>query len=342
MSRKEFTVAIAGATGAVGELIIQILEERNFPVREMRYLASSRSVGRKLLWRDKEIEVRELTKDAFGGVDIALFSAGGGRSKEFAAAAVEAGAVVVDNSSAFRMEPDIPLVVPEVNAEDIGDYTKRGIIANPNCTTIIMIMALKPLHDYGKIKRVVVSSYQSTSGAGAAGMRELMSQAKNWAAGDALQVSAFPYPILFNLIPHVDDFTENGYTKEEMKMHNETRKMLHDDEIQVSATCVRVPVLTAHSEAVYIESEREITPEKARELISAAPGVEVLDDPAQLKYPMPIYAEGGDTCYVGRIRKDFSIANGLTFWVVGDQLRKGAATNAVQIAEILAAEYLQG
>ncbi len=173
-------------------------------------------------------------------------------------------------------------------------------------------------------------------------MRELMSQAKNWAAGDALQVSAFPYPILFNLIPHVDDFTENGYTKEEMKMHNETRKMLHDDEIQVSATCVRVPVLTAHSEAVYIESEREITPEKARELISAAPGVEVLDDPAQLKYPMPIYAEGGDTCYVGRIRKDFSIANGLTFWVVGDQLRKGAATNAVQIAEILAAEYLQG
>ncbi len=342
MSRKEFTVAIAGATGAVGELIIQILEERNFPVREMRYLASSRSVGRKLLWRDKEIEVRELTKDAFGGVDIALFSAGGGRSKEFAAAAVEAGAVVVDNSSAFRMEPDIPLVVPEVNAEDIGDYTKRGIIANPNCTTIIMIMALKPLHDYGKIKRVVVSSYQSTSGAGAAAMRELMSQAKNWAAGDALQVSAFPYPILFNLIPHVDDFTENGYTKEEMKMHNETRKMLHDDEIQVSATCVRVPVLTAHSEAVYIESEREITPEKARELISAAPGVEVLDDPAQLKYPMPIYAEGGDTCYVGRIRKDFSIANGLTFWVVGDQLRKGAATNAVQIAEILAAEYLQG
>ena len=342
MSRKKFTVAIAGATGAVGELLIQVLEERNFPVGEMIYLASSRSVGRKLKWRGKEIAVRELTKDAFEGVDIAMFSAGGGRSVEFAPAAVEAGAVVVDNSSAFRMEPDVPLVVPEVNAEDIGDYTKRGIIANPNCTTIIMIMALKPLHDYGKIKRVVVSSYQSTSGAGARAMEELMSQARSWAAGDALEVSAFPYPILFNLIPHIDDFTENGYTKEEMKMHNETRKMLHDDDIQVSATCVRVPVLTAHSEAVYIESEKEITPEKARELISAAPGIEVLDNPAQLKYPMPIDVAGGDTCYVGRIRKDFSTANGLTFWVVGDQLRKGAATNAVQIAEVLAAKYLQG
>jgi len=342
MSRKKFTVAIAGATGAVGELLIQVLEERNFPVGEMIYLASSRSVGRKLKWRGEEIAVRELTKDAFEGVDIAMFSAGGGRSVEFAPAAVEAGAVVVDNSSAFRMEPDVPLVVPEVNAEDIGNYTKRGIIANPNCTTIIMIMALKPLHDYGKIKRVVVSSYQSTSGAGAKAMEELMSQARSWAAGDALEVSAFPYPILFNLIPHIDDFTENGYTKEEMKMHNETRKMLHDDDIQVSATCVRVPVLTAHSEAVYMESEKEITPEKARELISAAPGIEVLDDPAQLKYPMPIDVAGGDTCYVGRIRKDFSTANGLTFWVVGDQLRKGAATNAVQIAEVLAAKYLQG
>ncbi len=340
MSRKKFTVAIAGATGAVGELLIQVLEERNFPVGEMIYLASSRSVGRKLKWRGKEIAVRELTKDAFEGVDIAMFSAGGGRSVEFAPAAVKAGAVVVDNSSAFRMEPDVPLVVPEVNAEDIGDYTKRGIIANPNCTTIILIMALKPLHDYGKIKRVVVSSYQSTSGAGARAMEELMSQARSWAAGDALEVSAFPYPILFNLIPHIDDFTENGYTKEEMKMHNETRKMLHDDDIQVSATCVRVPVLTAHSEAVYIESEKEITPEKARELISAAPGIEVLDDPAQLKYPMPIDVAGGDTCYVGRIRKDFSTANGLTFWVVGDQLRKGAATNAVQIAEVLAQKYL--
>ena len=340
MSRKKFTVAIAGATGAVGELLIQVLEERNFPVGEMIYLASFRSVGRKLKWRGKEIAVRELTKDAFEDVDIAMFSAGGGRSVEFAPAAVVAVAVVVDNSSAFRMEPDVPLVVPEVNAEDIGDYTKRGIIANPNCTTIIMIMALKPLHDYGKIKRVVVSSYQSTSGAGARAMEELMSQARSWAAGDALEVSAFPYPILFNLIPHIDDFTENGYTKEEMKMHNETRKMLHDDDIQVSATCVRVPVLTAHSEAVYIESEKEITPEKARELISAAPGIEVLDDPAQLKYPMPIDVAGGDTCYVGRIRKDFSTANGLTFWVVGDQLRKGAATNAVQIAEVLVAEYL--
>lgn len=340
MSRKEFSVAIAGATGAVGELIIQVLEERNFPVREIRYLASSRSVGRKLGWMGEQVQVQELAKDSFSGIDIALFSAGGGRSKEFAPAAVGAGAVVVDNSSAFRMEADVPLVVPEVNPEDIAGYTRTGIIANPNCTTIIMIMALKPLHDYSRIKRVVVSSYQSTSGAGAKGMEELMNQAKEWSAGKPLTVSAFPYPILFNVIPHIDDFTENGYTREEMKMHNETRKMFHDNEIQVSATCVRVPVLTAHSEAVNIETEKEITPEKAREILSAAPGVEVLDDPAGNKYPMPIYTAGGDTCYVGRIRKDYSAVNGLAFWVSGDQLRKGAATNAVQIAEILAGKYL--
>ena len=340
MSRKEFSVAIAGATGAVGELIIQVLEERNFPVREIRYLASSRSVGRKLGWMGEQVQVQELAKDSFSGIDIALFSAGGGRSKEFAPAAVGAGAVVVDNSSAFRMEADVPLVVPEVNPEDIAGYTRTGIIANPNCTTIIMIMALKPLHDYSRIKRVVVSSYQSTSGAGAKGMEELMNQAKEWSAGKPLTVSAFPYPILFNVIPHIDDFTENGYTREEMKMHNETRKMLHDDDIQVSATCVRVPVLTAHSESICVETEREISVQKARELLAAASGVEVLDEPENLKYPMPVYAAGGDTCFAGRIRKDFSARNSLAFWVAGDQLRKGAATNAVQIAEILADEYL--
>jgi len=340
MSQKLFNVAIAGATGAVGELMIQVLEERNFPVGEMRYLASSRSAGKVLKWKGEDLVIQEMTKGSFDGIDIALFSAGGGRSREFAPAAVDAGAVVVDNSSAFRMEEDIPLVVPEVNPEDIGQYTRRGIIANPNCTTIIMIVALKPLHDYAGIKRVVVSSYQSASGAGAQAMAELIKQTKDWGAGKPLEISAFQHQLLFNVIPHVDSFSDNGYTKEEMKMHHETRKMLHDDQIQVSATCVRVPVLTAHSEAVTIETEREITAQKARELFNGAPGVEVLDDPVSNAYPMPLFVAGQDTCYVGRIRKDYSTSNALSFWVVGDQLRKGAATNAVQIAEILARDYL--
>ena len=340
MSVKKFNVAIAGATGAVGKLLIQVLEERNFPVGEMRYLASSRSAGKTMQWKGEDVVVQELTEDSFDGIDIALFSAGGGRSKEFAPAAVKAGAVVVDNSSAFRMEADVPLVVPEVNPEDVGRYTERGIIANPNCTTIIMIVALKPLHDFANVKRVVVSSYQSSSGAGAQAMEELIQQTKDWVAGEKIDVSAFQHQLLFNVIPHVDSFADNGYTKEEMKMHNETRKMLHNDEIQVSATCVRVPVLTAHSEAVSIETDKEITPEKARELLAAAPGVEVMDDPAANSYPMPLFVGGQDTCYVGRIRSDYSAPNALTFWVVGDQLRKGAATNTVQIAEILASDYL--
>lgn len=340
MSQKQFNVAIAGATGAVGELMIQVLEERNFPVGEMRFLASSRSAGKVLQWKGSDLAIQEMTKDSFEGIDIALFSAGGGRSKEFAPAAVDAGAVVVDNSSAFRMEDDVPLVVPEVNPEDIGLYTKRGIIANPNCTTIIMIVALKPLYNYSRVKRVVVSSYQSSSGAGAQAMAELIRQTKDWSAGKPLEVSAFQHQLLFNVIPHIDSFSENGYTKEEMKMHNETRKMLHDDQIRVSATCVRVPVLSAHSEAVTIETEGEITAEKARELFNAAPGVEVLDDPASNTYPMPLFVAGQDTCYVGRIRKDYSADNALSFWVVGDQLRKGAATNAIQIAEILARDHL--
>jgi aspartate-semialdehyde dehydrogenase len=340
MSVKKFNVAIAGATGAVGKLLIQVLEERNFPVGEMRYLASSRSAGKTMQWKGEDVVVQELTEDSFDGIDIALFSAGGGRSKEFAPAAVKAGAVVVDNSSAFRMEADVPLVVPEVNPEDVGRYTERGIIANPNCTTIIMIVALKPLHDFANVKRVVVSSYQSSSGAGAQAMEELIQQTKDWVAGEKIDVSAFQHQLLFNVIPHVDSFADNGYTKEEMKMHNETRKMLHNDEIQVSATCVRVPVLTAHSEAVSIETDKEITPEKARELLAAAPGVEVMDDPAANSYPMPLFVGGQDICYVGRIRSDYSAPNALTFWVVGDQLRKGAATNTVQIAEILAKDYL--
>lgn len=328
-----YNVAIAGATGAVGETFLEILEERNFPIDELRLLASSRSVGKELTFKGKKIKVQELTHDSFEGIDIALFSAGGGRSLEFAPSAVKAGAVVVDNSSAFRMDDTVPLVVPEVNPEDVEWH--NGIIANPNCTTIIMLVGLKPLYDYSKVKNVVVSSYQSASGAGAAAMEELMTQAKSWANGEELVVDKFAHQLLFNVIPHVDSFTENGYTKEEMKMFNETRKMLHDNEIKVSATCVRVPVLSAHSESVTIETEKEITVEKARELMSAAPGLQVLDNPAEIKYPMPLFVAGGDDCFVGRIRKDISGDNKLTFWIVGDQLRKGAATNAVQIAELL-------
>ncbi|PLX66410.1 MAG: aspartate-semialdehyde dehydrogenase [Denitrovibrio sp.] len=330
--KSAYNVAIAGATGAVGETLLNILEERNFPIAELKLLASKRSVGKELTFKGKTYKVEELTHDCFEGVDIALFSAGGGRSLEYAPSAVKAGAIVVDNSSAFRMNPSVPLVVPEVNSEDA--FKHNGIIANPNCTTIIMLVALKPLYDYSKIKNVVVSSYQSTSGAGASAMEELQNQTKQWVKGEDLVVDKFAHQILFNVIPHVDSFTENGYTKEEMKMFNETRKMLHDNDIKVSATCVRVPTLSAHSEAVTIETEEPISPEKARELFAAAPGLEVLDDTANGKYPMPLFVAGEDTCYVGRIRTDIARENSLTFWVVGDQLRKGAATNAVQIAEL--------
>ncbi|MDR0454349.1 MAG: aspartate-semialdehyde dehydrogenase [Deferribacteraceae bacterium] len=328
-----YNIAIAGVTGAVGETFLRILEERNFPVANLIPLASSRSAGKKIIFKGVEYPVRELTHGSFEGVDIALFSAGGDRSKEFAPSAVKAGAVVVDNSSAFRMDPDVPLVVPEVNPQDVNKH--KGIIANPNCTTIIMVVPLKPLHDYSKIKRAVVSSYQSTSGAGASGMQELINQTKAWTDGKEITVSAFAHQILFNIIPHVDSFTENGYTKEEMKMYNETRKIMGDDNIKVSATCVRVPVLSAHSESITVETERPISVEKARELFSNASGVKLVDEPANKMYPMPLFAAGQDLCYVGRIRKDISAENSLTFWVSGDQLRKGAATNAVQIAEIL-------
>jgi len=328
-----YNVAIAGATGAVGETFLQILEERNFPIAELKLLASKRSVGKEITFKGKTYKVEELTHDCFEGVDIALFSAGGGRSLDYAPSAVKAGAVVIDNSSAFRMDKSVPLVVPEVNPEDA--FKHNGIIANPNCTTIIMLVALKPLYDFSKIKNVVVSSYQSTSGAGAQAMEELMNQTKAWANGDPIKVEKFAHQILFNVIPHVDSFTDNGYTKEELKMFNETRKMLHDDEIKVSATCVRVPTLSAHSESVTIETEQPISPEKARELFSKAPGLILMDDPANNKYPMPLFVAGGDDCYVGRIRTDIARPNCLTFWVVGDQLRKGAATNAVQIAELL-------
>ncbi len=331
--KNNYNVAIAGATGAVGQTFLKILEEREFPVGELKLLASKRSVGKKLLFRETEYTVEELTPDSFKGIDIAFFSAGSSRSREFAPHAAKAGAVVVDNSSAFRMDKDVPLVVPEVNPEDA--FKHQGIIANPNCTTIVMIVALKPLYDYSRVKRVIVASYQAASGAGAKAMQELLDQTKAWVNGKEIITKQFPYQLLFNVIPHVDVFTDNGYTKEEMKMFNETRKMLHDDRIKVTATCVRVPVISAHSEAITIETEEPIEPETARELISNAPGVEVLDEPEHLKYPMPLFVAGNDTCYVGRIRRDISMENGLSFWVVGDQLRKGAALNAVQIAELL-------
>ncbi len=331
--KSSYNVAVVGATGAVGQTFLDILSERKFPIDNLRLLASSKSAGKKISYNGKEYVVEELTHDSFKDIDIALFSAGASRSKEFAHSAVKAGAVVVDNSSAFRMDKDVPLVVPEVNPEDV--FSNNGIIANPNCTTIIMLVPLKPLHDYGKIKRIVVSSYQSASGAGAAATIELMEQAKAWSKGENLNVNAFAHQLLFNVIPHIDSFTDNGYTKEEMKMYNETQKMLHSNEIKVSATCVRVPVLTAHSESIYIETERKITAEKAKELLSNAAGVKLYDNPDEKQYPMPLLASGQDLCYAGRIREDISFENGLSLFVSGDQLRKGAATNAVQIAELL-------
>ncbi len=340
MSSKSYNVAVAGATGAVGEVMMQILEQRKFPVKSLRLLASERSVGKKLKFKGQDVPVELLQKSAFKGIDIALFSAGASRSKEFAAAAWEAGAVVVDNSSAFRMEADIPLVVPEINPDDIGRYKKRGIIANPNCTTIVAIMPLKPLHDYGKLKRVVASSYQATSGAGAKAMAELVAQTKAFAKGEKMEVAAFKHQIAFNVIPHIDAFLENGYTKEEMKMTNEGRKIMGIPDLRVTCTTVRVPVLTAHSISVNAQFAKKITREKARELIAKFPGCQVMDDPANNVYPMPLFCAGKDDCYVGRIREDDSAENALNFWVCGDQLRKGAALNAIQIAEVLAKKYL--
>jgi len=340
MKSEGYNVAIVGATGAVGEEMMSILRERNFPVNELRLLASERSEGKVVEYNGSIIKIKKLDENSFGGIDIALFSAGGSRSKEFAPAAVEAGAVVVDNSSAFRMEEDVPLVVPEINPHAVGHYRKRGIIANPNCTTAVTIMALKPLHDLGRIKRVVASSYQAVSGAGAQAIEELRTQTLAWAKSEEIKPRAFPHQIAFNLLPHIDSFLENGYTKEEMKLHNETRKILEDDTIAVTATTVRVPVFRAHSVSVNIETEKRITIREAREALGKFPGVKVVDEPQNLKYPMPIDAAGRDECLVGRIREDYTVPAGLSFWVVGDQLRKGAALNAIQIAEILVRDYI--
>ena len=337
---KKFNVAVVGATGAVGNEMIRILEERDFPIQELRLLASARSEGNVLDFKKQPIIVQKLTEDSFQGIDIALFSAGGGRSLEFCPIAAASGAVCVDNSSAWRMDPEVPLVVPEVNPQDIGGYKKKGIIANPNCSTIQMVVPLKPLHDFAGIKRVVVSTYQAVSGSGQKAIDELRVQTGELLNGRPAKNDVYPHQIAFNCLPHIDIFLENGYSKEEMKMVNETKKIMGDDNIRVTATTVRVPVFYGHSESINVETEKKVTVEKARELLSDFPGLKVVDDLSENAYPMPIDVAGQDLTYVGRIREDETIENGLNLWVVADNLRKGAATNAVQIAEILAEKHL--
>lgn len=327
-------IAIVGASGAVGQEFLRVLEERNFPVDELLLFGSARSAGTTCMFRGKEIAIRELKhNDDFEGVDIAFTSAGAGISKEFAETITKFGAVMIDNSSAFRMEEDIPLVVPEVNGDD-ALVRPRGIISNPNCTTIQMVVALKAIEDLSHIRKVHVSTYQAASGAGALAMEELKTQFKQLVNGEEPTIEKFYYQLAYNLIPQVDVFMENGYTKEEMKMYHETRKIMHSD-IEVSATCVRVPVMRAHSEAVWVETERPVSVAEARDAFAHAEGMVLRDDPAQRVYPMPLDLAGKDPVYVGRIRTDLTNPNGLTFWLVSDQIKKGAALNAVQIAEYL-------
>ena len=336
---KKYNVAILGATGAVGTEFLKLIEERNFPYAELRLLASKRSAGKQIEFMSKTYTVQEATKDSFAGIDIALF-AGGSVSKEFAPYAVEAGAVVIDNSSAFRMDPEVPLVVPEVNPQAILKH--KGIIANPNCSTIIMVMALKPLYDMAKIKRIVVSTYQAVSGAGKEGIDELTDQVKDFAEGKEMVANILPsaslakhYPIAFNLIPQIDVFMDNLYTKEEMKMVNETRKIFDDYDMRITATTVRVPVYRSHSESVNVEFEHDLNLADMQKALNAFPGVQVIDNPQDQLYPMPLYTSEKDDVYVGRLRRDESNENTFNMWVVGDQIRKGAALNTLQIAETM-------
>ncbi len=331
--KNKYVVAVAGATGAVGREMVEILEERNFPVAELIPLASERSEGERVEFHGKNVTVRKLTKDSFKDVDIALFSAGAERSLEFVPAAVASGAVVVDNSSAFRMDPKVPLVVPEVNAHAIARHS--GIIANPNCSTIGMVVALKPIHDAAKIKRIVVTTFQSVSGTGKKAMDELAQQTVALLNFRDVETNVYPHQIAFNCLPHIDSFLDNGYTKEEMKMANETKKIMEDDSVRVTATTVRVPVFRCHSESVNIETGKKISANEVRAILSAAPGVIVYDDPKKNLYPLAIDVAGKDETYVGRIREDETIPNGINMWIVSDNLRKGAALNAVQIAELL-------
>ena len=332
-------VAIVGVSGAVGQEFLRVLDNRNFPVDELVLFGSSRSAGKEYSYKGKSIKVRELKhNDDFKGIDIALASAGAGTSKEFASTITKYGAVMIDNSSAFRMDDDVPLVVPEVNAEDCRDMP-RNIIANPNCSTIQLVVALKPIEDLSHITKVHVATYQSASGAGASAMHELEEQTRQIVKGEIPEVNKMPYQLALNVIPQIDIFLENDYTKEEMKAHHETRKIMHSD-VNVSTTCVRVPVMRSHSEAVWCETERELSVEEVKAAFEKAEGIILEDDPSNKKYPMPLYAAGKDEVFVGRIRKDLTTPKGITLWVVADQILKGAALNAVQIAEYLLKEDL--
>jgi aspartate-semialdehyde dehydrogenase len=332
MEIKKFDVAIVGATGLVGQEFIKVLGQRNFPVNSLQLFASDRSAGRRLTVDDEEIEVRETTPQSFDNIDIALFSAGSEISHHFAPIAAQSGAVVIDNSAAFRMEPDVPLVVPEVNADDIKNHS--GIIANPNCSTIQLVVALYPLHKVNPIKRFIVDSYQAVSGTGAAALEELSEQARAVLEGRSVVPHVYPHQIAFNILPEIDLFLDNGYSKEEWKVVEESKKIMHADNIAISATCVRVPVFIGHSEAVHVEFSEPMSPDTARRILAEAPGVRVLDDPNISLYPQPWSVAGSDEVYVGRIRRDASNDRGLVMWVVADNLRKGAALNAIQIAEI--------
>ncbi len=331
--QKKYRVAILGATGMVGRQFVKILQERNFPIEELKLLASGRSAGESLDFYDEQITVEEAGARSFEGIDIALFSAGGDASRHFAPAAVKQGAVVIDNSSAFRMDKNVPLVVPEINPGDIAWH--NGIIANPNCSTIQMVVALNPLHRVNTIKRIVVTTYQSVSGTGKAAMSELENQSRLVLDNKEAVPHVYPHQIAFNIIPEIDVFLDNGYTKEEWKMIEETRKILHAPDIAISATCARVPVFVSHSESVNVELEKPLSPDEALRLLAKAPGVRILDEPAVNLYPHPVAAAGADEVFVGRIRRDLSTPNGLVLWVVADNIRKGAALNAVQIAEVM-------
>lgn len=327
-------IAIVGATGAVGVEMLECLEQRDFPIKELTLLASARSAGKKVSFRGEEITIKELTHDSFTGIDVALFSAGGGISKEFGPSAAAAGCIVIDNSSAFRMDPEVPLVVPEVNPTDAKNAPKN-IIANPNCTTIITLMALFPLHQKFGLKSIIASSYQAVSGSGVAGMQELENQLKAIANEEPVEKSCYPHQIAYNVIPHVDVFQDGGYTKEELKMLNESRKILGEPDLNVTCTCVRVPVMRSHSVSITAQFDKEIDVDAARAAFAGYPGVKVVDNPDEELYPVPLDSTNKDDCLVGRIRKDMVVDNALALWVVGDQVRKGAALNAVQIAEII-------
>ncbi|OGP59254.1 MAG: aspartate-semialdehyde dehydrogenase [Deltaproteobacteria bacterium RBG_13_52_11b] len=340
MKKAKYNVVVAGATGAVGNEMLSILQERDFPVNELKLLASTRGAGTKMQFKGKDYTVDVLTENSFAGMDIGLFSPGGSVSEKFAPIAGKAGCVVIDNTSAFRMDPQVPLVVPEVNAHAIARFSTKNIIANPNCSTIQMVVALKPIHDVARIKRVVVSTYQAVSGTGKRAVKELEDQVLAIYGNREVTTQVYPHQIAFNCLPHIDVFFENGYTKEEIKMVNETKKIMEDDSIRVTATTVRVPVFYGHSESVNIETEKKITPDQVREILSKAPGVKVVDNPKKFEYPLAIHAAGKDETFVGRIREDESIPNGINMWIVADNIRKGAALNAVQIAEVLIQKYL--